>query len=593
MRKYAFRRLLQLIPILFAITFLSYGMMRIAGSDVVTQKMENTGQILSEDKLNAAREQLGLDKPFLTQYFVWLGKLLHGDMGNSYVSGLPVFDTFISKLPATLLLTVTSILLTIIISIPLGILSAVKQNTITDYLIRLCSFIGNSLPNFFVSLLLMYFLAIRLRIFPVISKDVSLKSVAMPAITLAIAMSAKYLRQVRATVLDELSKDYVAGAKARGVKFSVTLWKSIMKASLVTIITLLMLSVGNLLGGTAIVESIFMWDGVGKMAVDAISICYVDGNHLCCGKSAYRSVIPVHGSKNPSGRCETMSEKQNKNVTVRVQKIKKNHIKQKLVFFLILAIGLVILAVFSEHLCPYDPYAQDLTSALQPPSLQHPMGTDTYGRDMLSRVISGARASIFSTFILVAVISVLGTAVGVCCGYFGGAADAVMMRISDVCLAFPGLVFAMAIAAILGGGIQNAVIALAVVSWPKYSRIARGQTLALKEEPYIHAAILAGDSSGQIMLRHILPNMLGPVLITAMLDIGTMMMELAGLSFLGLGAQIPMAEWGSMMSGGRSMIQTYPWVVLSPGIAIFISVAIFNLLGDTFRDYLDPKNSRL
>ena len=134
-----------------------------------------------------------------------------------------------------------------------------------------------------------------------------------------------------------------------------------------------------------------------------------------------------------------MSEKQNKNVTVRVQKIKKNHIKQKLVFFLILAIGLVILAVFSEHLCPYDPYAQDLTSALQPPSLQHPMGTDTYGRDMLSRVMSGARASIFSTFILVAVISVLGTAVGVCCGYFGGAADAVMMRISDVCLAFPGL----------------------------------------------------------------------------------------------------------------------------------------------------------
>ena len=279
-----------------------------------------------------------------------------------------------------------------------------------------------------------------------------------------------------------------------------------------------------------------------------------------------------------------MSEKQNKNVTVRVQKIKKNHIKQKLVFFLILAIGLVILAVFSEHLCPYDPYAQDLASALQPPSLQHPMGTDTYGRDMLSRVISGARASIFSTFILVAVIFVLGTAVGVCCGYFGGAADTVMMRISDVCLAFPGLVFAMAIAAILGGGIQNAVIALAVVSWPKYSRIARGQTLALKEEPYIHAAILAGDSSGQIML--------GPVLVTAMLDIGTMMMELAGLSFLGLGAQIPMAEWGSMMSSGRSMIQTYPWVVLSPGIAIFISVAIFNLLGDTVRDCLDPKNSR-
>ena len=272
MKKYTIKRILQLIPILFAITFLSYGMMRIAGSDVVTQKMENTGVVVSEATLDAAREQLGLDKPFLTQYFVWLGKLLRGDMGNSYVSGFSVFDTFISKLPATLLLTVTSILLTVIISIPLGILAAVKQNTVIDYIIRFCSFVGNSLPNFFVSLLLMYFLAIKIRIFPVIAKDVSLKSVAMPAITLAIAMSAKYLRQVRATVLDELDKDYVVGARARGVKFSVTLWKSIMKASLVTIITLLMLSIGNLLGGTAIVESIFMWDGVGKMAVDAISM---------------------------------------------------------------------------------------------------------------------------------------------------------------------------------------------------------------------------------------------------------------------------------------------------------------------------------
>ena len=272
MNHYVLKRMIQLIPILFAITFLSYGMMRIAGSDVVTQKMENTGTVVSDEVLNAARDQLGLDKPFLTQYAVWLGKLLRGDMGNSYVSGKPVFATFISKLPATLLLTAVSIVMTIIISVPLGVLAAVKQNCVTDYVIRFFSFIGNSLPNFFVSLILMYVLAIRLRWFPVIAKDVSLKSVAMPAITLAIAMSAKYLRQVRATVLDELSKDYVAGARARGIRFSVTLWKSVMKASLVTILTLLMLSVGNLLGGTAIVESIFMWDGVGKMAVDAISM---------------------------------------------------------------------------------------------------------------------------------------------------------------------------------------------------------------------------------------------------------------------------------------------------------------------------------
>ena len=272
MKNYALKRLLQLIPILLAITFLSYGMMRIAGSDVVEQKMENTSGTVSQEMIDNARAELGLDKPFIVQYFTWLGNLLRGDMGTSYVSNKPVFSTFVSKLPATLLLTAVSILLTVLISIPLGIWSAVKQNTATDYVIRTASFIGNSLPNFFVSLLLMYFFAIRLGWFPVISGGVSLQSVALPALTLAIAMSAKYLRQVRATVLDELSKDYVLGARARGVKFSTTLIKSVMKASLVTIITLLTLSIGSLLGGMAIVESIFMWDGVGKLAVDAINM---------------------------------------------------------------------------------------------------------------------------------------------------------------------------------------------------------------------------------------------------------------------------------------------------------------------------------
>lgn len=272
MKNYALKRLLQLIPILLAITFLSYGMMRIAGSDVVEQKMENTSGTVSQEIIDNARAELGLDKPFVVQYFTWLGNLLKGDMGTSYVSNKPVFSTFVSKLPATLLLTAVSILLTVLISIPLGIWSAVKQNTATDYVIRTASFIGNSLPNFFVSLLLMYFFAIRLGWFPVISGGVSLQSVALPALTLAIAMSAKYLRQVRATVLDELSKDYVLGARARGVKFSTTLIRSVMKASLVTIITLLTLSIGSLLGGTAIVESIFMWDGVGKLAVDAINM---------------------------------------------------------------------------------------------------------------------------------------------------------------------------------------------------------------------------------------------------------------------------------------------------------------------------------
>lgn len=282
---------------------------------------------------------------------------------------------------------------------------------------------------------------------------------------------------------------------------------------------------------------------------------------------------------------------QERQVTVRVQKVKKNRIRMKLILFAALAATLLLITIFAKYICPYDPYAQDLSQAMQPPGATHLMGTDTYGRDMLSRVLIGAQTSISSTFALVAIITVFGTIVGIFCGYYGGVVDSVMMRISDICLAFPGLVFAMAVAAILNGGVQNAVIALALISWPKYSRIARSQTLSMKSLPYMQAAQLAGDSALQMILRHVLPNIVGPILVTSMLDIGTMMMEIAGLSFLGLGAQPPVAEWGSMMSSGRSMLQTYPWIVLSPGLAIFVSVVIFNLLGDTIRDYMDPKNS--
>jgi len=276
--------------------------------------------------------------------------------------------------------------------------------------------------------------------------------------------------------------------------------------------------------------------------------------------------------------------------TVRIQKIRRDTVKTRLIIFGTLAALLLICSVFSEYLCPYDPYLQDLSNPKAAPSAAHPFGTDRYGRDMLSRVIIGSRTSIFSTLLLVAVITVAGTVIGVFCGWHGKWADTVLMRISDMFLAFPGLVFALAVAGVLGGGLHNAIIALAAISWPKYARIARSQTLAQKETAWLKAARLSGDSTGKIIFKHILPNIAGPILVTSMLDIGTMMMELAGLSFLGLGAKPPIAEWGSMMSDTRSLMTTVPWVTFAPGLAIFVSVMIFNLLGDTIRDYADPKS---
>lgn len=278
--------------------------------------------------------------------------------------------------------------------------------------------------------------------------------------------------------------------------------------------------------------------------------------------------------------------------TVRTQNIQKNNLKRRLYFFSFLAITLIICSLFSEYLCPYDPYLQDLSIAKEPPSAEHLLGTDRYGRDMLSRVIIGSQTSIFSTLLLVSFITIFGTVIGVICAWNGKTVDNILMRIFDMFLAFPGLVFALAVAAVLGGGVQNAVIALAVISWPKFARVARSQTLVQKESVYLRAAKLAGSSTKKLIFKHILPNISGPILVTAVLDIGTMMMELAGLSFLGLGAKPPVAEWGSMMSDTRNLLTTHPWVTMAPGIAIFISVMVFNLLGDSVRDWLDPRNSR-
>lgn len=243
---------------------MTFGMMQFAADDAVDKIFEQTGGVSEEIKA-AVRAELGLDQPFLIQYANWLGNVLTGDLGRSFISNKPVFETFIDKLPATIELMLVSIALTIFIATPLGILAAVNQNRPLDYLIRTLSFLGNSLPNFFVALLLIYFLALKLNLLPIIGQ-----SIIMPALTLAIAMGAKYTRQIRAVVLEELDKPYVTGARSRGVDEVTILIKSVLRSSLIMIITLLALSMGSLLGGTAIVETIFMWDGVGKMAVDAI-----------------------------------------------------------------------------------------------------------------------------------------------------------------------------------------------------------------------------------------------------------------------------------------------------------------------------------
>lgn len=273
---------------------------------------------------------------------------------------------------------------------------------------------------------------------------------------------------------------------------------------------------------------------------------------------------------------------------MKVIKFLKTH--KQFTVFSFLAVLIVLTAVFAPVIAPRDPIYAVMNDSLKAPCAEYICGADKLGRDVLSRVIFGTRSSLTMTLSLVAVVFVVGTSLGVISGFFGGAVDEIIMRISDMMISFPGLVLAIAIAGLLGPNMVNAVLAIAAVSWTKYARLSRSLVIKVKNSVFIEAAILSGTKTHNIILRHILPNIISTMIITAASDIGTMMLELASLSFLGFGAQAPTPEWGLMLNEGRAYISKAPWLMIYPGIAIVIVVVVFNMLGDSIRDILDPKH---
>jgi len=269
------------------------------------------------------------------------------------------------------------------------------------------------------------------------------------------------------------------------------------------------------------------------------------------------------------------------------KKLSRAAVRRRVWIFLVLAIALAAFAVAAPYLTPNDPNATNSEFMKAAPCAHFPLGTDKLGRCVLSRVMMGARTSIFSSLCVVAASFVFGTALGALCGWYGGALDEIVMRVVDILLAFPQMVLAIAVAGVLGGSLLNAMIAMGITGWTLYARLARSAVMTMKKEPYIAAAKLSGCRTGRLIIRHVLPNIFGPLLVNAATQIGTMMIGIAGLSFLGIGVTPPQAEWGSMINEARAYMQLAPWTVLAPGGAMLITVMIFNYLGDSVRDLLD------
>jgi len=257
-----------------------------------------------------------------------------------------------------------------------------------------------------------------------------------------------------------------------------------------------------------------------------------------------------------------------------------------------IVLAIVAVGLAAPLLAPYDPLALDITNRLQPLSRTHPLGTDHLGRDMLSRIIYGARLSLGVGVTIAVTGALVGTVLGLAAGYLGGKIDEIIMRICDMFLAFPALILAMALAASLGPSLRNTMLALVVIWWPWYTRIMRGQVLALREAEYVMAARSLGASTRRLMFLHLLPNAIPPIIVQATLDIGNAILIASSLSFLGFGAQPPAPEWGAMTSEGRTFLRDYWWYPTFPGLAIMSTVIGFNLVGDGLRDLLDPRLRR-
>ncbi len=255
----------------------------------------------------------------------------------------------------------------------------------------------------------------------------------------------------------------------------------------------------------------------------------------------------------------------------------------------LIVLSLILLAIFAPLVAPYDPYAIDVRERLLPPSLTHPFGTDDLGRDLFSRVIYGARTTIQTGIVVVMIAASVGSLVGLVSGYYGGGVDMLIMRVVDVLLAFPYILLALAIVATLGPSLQNALIAIGIAYVPGWARFVRGNVLTIRKQEYVTAALATGTRASGIIRRHVLPNVLSSIIVLASLDFPAAVLSTAALSYVGLGAQPPTAEWGSLLTGARSYMRTAPWLVNFPGLAIFITMLGFNLLGNALRDTLDPK----
>jgi peptide/nickel transport system permease protein len=655
-----------MIPVLLGVSLLVFFLIHFIPGDPVEMMLGDSAHPADVARL---RSELGLDRPLHVQLGQFLKGLVTGDLGRSLHSRRPVVSILAERFPATLELTLVSMLVAIAIALPLGILSAVKANTALDNGSMFLSLLGVSIPNFWLGPMLILLFSVRLNWLPV-SGRFGPASYILPAITLGTALAAILTRMTRASLLEVLRAQYVTTAYAKGASHTRAVLKHALRNALIPVTTIMGLQFGALLGGSVITETVFSWPGIGREMIRAIqsrdypvvqgcvlliAFCYVVINlltDLLYGvldpRIQYQSAKPVWRTFFPTiyKQCKRFVLWFPANILigitvgawisqifrgtrfVRIQDIrylldlwnvpelefKGISLSFRLILFMmpglflwiwhkknplgfrlfkrsfksmtgfVLAMLFLFLGLFGPELAWMNPTTQDLSLRLTGPGLSHPFGMDHLGRDLFSRVLYGARISMIVGFTVTIISMCLGVVIGMIAGMKGGWLDDLIMRMVDILLAFPGLLLAIAMVAVLGPNIRNVTIALCVQGWVGYARLARGQVLSVKNNEYVQAARSLGANPMRIMFRHLLPNILAPIIVQATLGMAGVIIAEAGLSFLGLGVQPPNPSWGGILNAGVDYFRDGAHMTVFPGLAIMMVVLGLNFLGDGLRD---------
>ncbi|MBO3200887.1 ABC transporter permease subunit [Dermatophilus congolensis] len=595
--------------VLFGASVLSFAFTYLAPGDLARQTLTAQGVPATAEMLTAMRHRLGLDRPLLEQYLDWLNRLLHTDLGTSLATGNDIAAEFADRLPLTLALALTSIAMSWIIAIPLGVAAALRPGSRTDMLIRAVSYTSSAVPAFVIALLVLDVFGLHLAWFP-IAADADLAGMAMPTITLVLATAGWHLRQVRTLALEAASRPFVTGLRLRGMS-QTRIGLHLARNIAAPLCTLAGSGFGAVLGGSVVVEAIFSWRGIGAYALSAITakdhpviqayvmwcvLVFLVANALSdlaafaldprlkntqkiTTSTIAKGIKDTHPPALPLSINHVNPHTLTTTATAPPSHSRRTYVRP--IPLLSCLLGLILIAgIAAPFLSSYDPNSTDITRALRPPNFSHILGTDQLGRDIWARTLAGIAPTLAISITVVALALVIEATVGMLAGAIGGIIDTICQRITAIFQAFPEFILALALAAILGPGFWSIVAALTAPTWTRTARYARILTLELKNAPYIHAARMNNVPTLILFVRHILPNIAGPLIAVAASDLGGVILNLATLSFVGLGLPQPTTEWGTMIAQSRPFLHTATWLVLAPGLAVFTTTVTINLLTD-------------